>query len=193
MITLPGSPIDRALTLSLLVAPVGFLLADLLYALSGWDDPAAGVLHVVFATLYGLVALRVVALTAERPGWSLAVLLAGIVGTVGNAAYGFETVHVSLGHTALVEAAGAANLIKPLGLAFPLTLLLAAAALVLVGQLSRVTGIVLATAALAWPVAHIANIGWLAVAVNAALSGVFAQLWHASRTREVPAPVVSVT
>ena len=182
MTTLPGSPIDRVLTWSLLVVPVGYLLADLLYALRGWDDPTAGVLHVVFATLYGLVALQVVALTAQRPGWSLAVLLAGAVGTVGNAAYGFETVHVSLGHTALVHTAGAANLIKPYGLAFPLTLFLAAVALVLAGRLSPVTGIVFAITALLWPVAHIANLGWLAVAVNAALIGVFAQLWHASRT-----------
>ena len=193
MTTVPGSPIDRVLTLSLLAAPVGLLLADLLYALRGWDDPTAGALHIVFATLYGLVALHVVALTAGRPGWSLAVLLAGVVGTVGNAAYGFEALHVSLGHTALVDATGTANLIKPYGLAFPLTLLVAAVALVLVGRLSRVAGVVLAIAALAWPVAHIANIGWLAVAVNAALVGVFVELWHAGRSREVRPQVVAAT
>ena len=182
MDAVPGSPIDRVLTLSLLVAPVGYLVADVLYALRGWDDPAAGVLHVVFATLYGLVALRVVTMTGARPGWSLAVLLAGVFGTVGNAAYGFDTLHVALGQPALVDSAGAANLIKPYGLVFPLTLLLAAVALVLAGRASRAVGAALAVAAVVRPVAHIANIGWLAVAVNVVLVGAFAALWHSLRT-----------
>ena len=43
------------------------------------------------------------------------------------------------------------------------------------------------------PVAHIANIGWLAVAVNAALVGVFVELWHVGRSREVRPPVVAAT
>lgn len=182
---------DRTLTSFLLIAPVGYLLTDVLYALLGWDAPVAGVLHVLFATAYGLVALQVAALTAARPGWSLAVLLAGVVGTVGNAAYGFETIHVSLGDTALVDAAGAANLIKPLGLAFPLWLLLAAVALVLAGRLSRVAGAALGVAGLVWPVAHVANVGWLAVVVNVLLVAVFAGLWRSSRvavTRSEPVP-----
>lgn len=192
MTTVPGSPIDRVLTLSLLVGPLGYLVADLLYALLGWADPAAGVLHVLFATVYGLVVLRVVTLTGDRPGWSLAVLLAGVVGTVGNAAYGFDTLHVALGHPALVDGAGAANLIKPYGLVFPLALLLAGVALALVGRASRAVGASLVVAALVWPVAHIANIGWLAVAVNVVLVGAFGVLWRAVRTREVRTAAVPV-
>lgn len=184
MTTEPGSPIDRVLTLSLLVAPIGYLVADLLYALSGWADPTAGVLHVVFATVYGLVALRVVTLTGARPGWSLAVLLAGVVGTVGNAAYGFDTLHVALGQPALVDGAGAANLIKPYGLVFPLTLVLAAVALVLTGRMSRAVGAATAVAGVVWPVAHIANIGWLAVVVNVVLVAAFAALWRTVRSRD---------
>lgn len=192
MTTVPGSPIDRVLTLSLLVAPLGYLVADLLYAVLGWADPTAGVLHVVFATVYGLVALRVVTLTGERPGWSLAVLLAGVVGTVGNAAYGFDTLHVAAGGTALVDSTGAANLIKPYGLVFPLTLLLAGVALVLAGRVSRAVGASLVVAALVWPVAHIANIGWLAVVVNVVLVGVFGVLWRAVRTPEARTAAVPV-
>lgn len=190
MTTLSGSPIDRILTRSLIVAPLGYLLADVLYALRGWDDPVAAVLHVVFATAYGLVVLRLVTLTAQRPGWSAAVLLAGVVGLAGNVAYGFEAVHSGLGDTALVDAAGAANLIKPYGLAFPLTLLLAAVALVLAGRLSRAVGGVLVVAAVLWPVAHIANVGWLAVSTNVLLVAVLARVWNGVRSGvHEPAPV----
>ena len=45
---------------------------------------------------------------------------------VGNAAYGFEAIHMSLGDTQLVDQPGAANLIKPLGLFFPLSFALIA-------------------------------------------------------------------
>jgi hypothetical protein len=90
-----------------------------------------------------------------------------VIGCAGNVAYGFNTIHVSLGDTDLVDASGAAVLIKPLGLFFPLMLLMAAA--VVRQARGAGTAAVLAVAALAWPVAHIANIGWLAVAVNIAL------------------------
>jgi hypothetical protein len=94
-------------------------------------------------------------------------LVAGAFGAAGDVAYGFNTIHVSLGDTDLVDATGAATLIKPLGLCFPLTLLLGAAVLRRTAPPWAVA--LLAGSALAWPVAHIANIGWLAVLVNAAL------------------------
>jgi hypothetical protein len=183
MRSLPGSPIDRLLTASLLVAPVIYLLADLLYAARGWDDPAAAVVHVLGAIGYTLVLLRVV---TWGDGVLAAVLLAvGVAGAAGNVAYGFNTIHVSLGDTDLVDAAGAAVLIKPLGLCFPLTLLLAA---VVLRRLQPVWVIaVLAVASVAWPVAHIANVAWLAIVVTAALVVACGQLAR----QPVPATVAA--
>ncbi|GAA3962394.1 hypothetical protein [Actinoplanes auranticolor] len=188
MRSLPGSPIDRLLTASLLLGPVLYLVADALYATRGWDDPAAAVVHVLGAVGYAFVLLRVVTWSS---GVTAAVLLAvGVLGVAGNVAYGFNTIHVSLGDTDLVDATGAAALIKPLGLCFPLTLLLAAFALRHVQPLWVVA--VLAVAGMAWPVAHIANVAWLAVLVNAALVGAFgAMAWAA--TRRTPAAAHPVT
>jgi hypothetical protein len=67
----------------------------------------------------------------------------------------------------LVDQSGAANLIKPLGLFFPISIALVAWALAQVGR--RWQGAVVLVAALVWPVAHIGNIAALAVAVNVAL------------------------
>jgi hypothetical protein len=166
------TPVDRLLTGSLLIAPAIYLIADALYALRGWDDPTAGVVHVLGAIAYAFVLLRVT-------GWSTPVLAAvllvvGQIGTAGNVAYGFNTIHVSLGDTDLVDAAGAAGLIKPLGLFFPLALLLTAVALrrVAPAWVAATIGV----AAVLWPVAHIANVAWLAVLVNLALVVPFGML-----------------
>jgi hypothetical protein len=165
MRSLPGSPVDRVLTACLVIAPVIYLIADLLYATRGWDDPTAAVFHVLGAIGYTLVLLRLVTWGEGAPAAVL--LVVGVLGAAGNVAYGFNTIHVSLGDTDLVDAAGAAVLIKPLGLCFPLTLLLAAVVLRRVQPTWVIAA--LAAAGIAWPVAHIANIGWLAVLVNAAL------------------------
>jgi hypothetical protein len=77
-----------------------------------------------------------------------------------DVAYGFNTIHVSLGDTDLVDATGAAVLIKPLDLCFPLTLLLGAAVLHRIAPTWTVA--LLAGSAIASPAAHIANIGRLA-------------------------------
>jgi hypothetical protein len=163
-------PRERLLTGSLVVAPAVYLIADLLYATRGWDDPAAAVVHVLGAVGYTLVMVRLATLGNGLPAAVL--LLVGAFGAAGDVAYGFNTIHVSLGDTDLVDATGAAVLIKPLGLCFPLTLLLGAA--VLRGRAPVWAVALLAVSALAWPVAHIANIGWLAVTVNVALVAAFA-------------------
>jgi hypothetical protein len=172
MRSLPGSPVDRVLTASLIIAPVVYLIADVLYATRGWDDPTAAVFHVLGAVGYALVLLRLVTWGDGAPAAVL--LVVGVLGAAGNVAYGFNTIHVSLGDTDLVDAAGAAVLIKPLGLCFPLTLLLAAVVLRRVRPVWIVAA--LAAAGLAWPIAHIANIGWLAVAVNAVLVVTFGRM-----------------
>jgi hypothetical protein len=67
----------------------------------------------------------------------------------------------------LVDRGGAANLIKPLGLFFPLSLLLIAAAIHRLGH--RWQAVIVLVAGLARPAAHTGNIAQLAVAVNVAL------------------------
>src|SRR4051812_2602290 len=126
--TVPTDPaVQRVLTASLFVAPVLYLAADTVYAVRGWADPAAAVLHILGAVAYTLVLLFV--LPYARGALAVALLLVGALGVAGNVAYGFNTIHVSLGDTDLVDASGAAVLIKPLGLCFPLMLLLCAAVL----------------------------------------------------------------
>jgi hypothetical protein len=175
MNSVPGSPVDRLLTASLIAAPVIYLLADSLYAARGWDDPTAAIFHVFGAIAYTFVLLRMVTWTS---GVLAAVLLVvGAIGVAGNVAYGFNTIHVSLGDTDLVDAPGAANLIKPLGLCFPLMLLLIAVAL----RRAYATWIlaVLGVDAVAWAVAHIGNVGWLAVLVNLTLVAAFGAMARA--------------
>jgi hypothetical protein len=161
------NPTERLLTGSLLVAPLLYLAADSTYAARGWSDPTAGVLHVVGAIAYGFVILRVASWLPRESMLKAAIVLTGLIGLAGNVAYGFDTIHMSLGDTALVDQTGAANLIKPLGLFFPLSFVLVAVALAKLGQ--RWQGGLVLVASVVWPVAHIANIAALAVAVNIAL------------------------
>lgn len=153
------------LTGSLVVAPLLFLLVDVLYAMRGWDDGDAGGLHVLGALAYTFVLVR---LASWSHGWLAATLLfVGLIGAAGNVAYGFNTIHVSLGSVDLVDTSGPGALIKPLGLFFPIALLLGA---VVLGKLGRRSNAALVgLAAVAWPVAHIGNIAWLAVLVNVLL------------------------
>ena len=179
MTTSTVTPTERLLTASLLVAPLVYLAADSLYAARGWDDATAGVLHVLGAIAYGFVVLAV---AWRLPGDSrlAAVLVAvGLIGMAGNVAYGFDTIHASFGDVNLVDRGGAATLIKPLGLFFPLSLLLAAAALHRLGHVWP--AVTVAIAALVWPVAHIGNIAELAVPVNVALVLAFGGLAVARR------------
>lgn len=165
--TRPPSAEERLLTGALLVAPLVYLVADTTYAVRGWDDPLAGSAHVLGAIGYGLVVLRIAGWLPAPSRLRALLVLVALVGAAGNVAYGFDAIHLSLGDASLVDRSGAATLIKPLGLVFPLSLLLSAAA---VWRLDRrwQAGL-LAVAAVGWPVAHIGNLGAVAVAVNVAL------------------------
>jgi len=159
------TPTDLLLTASLVVAPLLYLLVDSLYAARGWDDPDAGGLHVLGAIAYGFAVIRI---ASWARGWlAAATLFVGVVGAAGNAAYGFNTIHVSLGAVDLVDTSGPGAIIKPLGLFCPLAFLLCA--VVLAGLARRWNAVLVGAAAVAWPVAHIGNIGWLAVVVNVLL------------------------
>jgi hypothetical protein len=168
------TPTERLLTGALLLAPVVYLAADTTYAARGWDDATGGVLHVLGAIAYGFVVLRVASWLPRESKLLAWILLTGLIGLVGNAAYGFEAIHMSLGDTQLVHQPGAANLIKPLGLLFPVSFALIAFALVRVGH--RWQGVVALVAMLAWPVAHIGNLPAVAVPVDIALVVAFGSL-----------------
>lgn len=159
------APTDLMLTSLLVIAPLVYLLADVLYALRGWNDETAGTVHVFGAIGYSFV---VVLFASWSDGWlRAAMLFVGLVGAAGNVAYGFNTIHVSLGALDLVDASGPAMIIKPFGLFFPLSLLLAA--VILYRMKTRAAAALVATSAVVWPVAHIGNIAWLAVMVNVLL------------------------
>ena len=168
------TPTDRLLTGALIAAPLIYLAADTTYAARGWDDAGGGVLHVLGALAYGFVVLRVASWLPRSSRLTAWILLTGLVGLVGNAAYGFEAIHMSFGDTQLVDRTGAANLIKPLGLFFPVSFALVAWALVRVGH--RWQGLVVLVAIAVWPVAHIGNLPVLAVPVNVALVVAFGSL-----------------
>lgn len=161
------TPTEKLLTASLLVAPLIYLAADTTYGARGWDDATAGVLHVLGAIGYGFVVLRVASWLPDESWLRASIFFAGLVGMAGNVAYGFEAIHMSLGDTQLVDQPGAANLIKPLGLFFPISLVLIAVALNKLGH--RWQGLAVLVASIGWPVAHIGNIAAVAVPVNVVL------------------------
>lgn len=173
------TPTDRVLSGALLVAPLLYLAADSTYAARGWTDATAGVLHVLGAIAYGFVLLRVVSWLPRDSALGVAVLVIGLVGMAGNVAYGFDTIHTSLGDIALVDRSGAALLIKPLGLCFPLSFAFVAWALARLGH--RWQGTLVLVAMIAWPVAHIGDISDLAVLVQVALVVAFGSLLWSSR------------
>ena len=174
------TPTDRLLDVSLILAPLLYLVADSTYAARGWTDPAAGVFHVLGAIAYGFVIVRVAAWLAPASKLRAWLLLTGLIGMAGNVAYGFETIHMSFGDMQLVDRTGAANLIKPLGLFFPLSFVLVAAALRELGERWQAGLILVAT--LLWPVAHIGNVAAVAVPVNLALAVAFGTVaWKRAR------------
>lgn len=185
------TPTEKILNTTLLLAPLIYLAADSTYAARGWQDPTAGVLHVIGAMAYGFVILRVAMWLPRDSRLGAAIVLIGLIGMAGNVAYGFDTIHMSLGDTALVDQAGAANLIKPLGLFFPLSMALVAIALVNLRR--RWQGALVLVAALVWPIAHIGNIAALAVPVNIALVVALGSLvWsgeHSGHAHPDPRPV----
>lgn len=152
-------PVDRLLTASLLLAPLAYLALDCTYAVRGWDDATTGALHVLAAALYGIAAIKLVSLSSGR--LQAVLLVVGLLGVVGNAGVGENTLHVGLGGNDLFDESGAANVFKTLGFFFPLTFVLAAV------SLWRRTPTwwppLLVLGAVLFPAAHVANISWLAI------------------------------
>lgn len=171
------NPTKQLLTASLIVAPLIYLAADSTYAAQGWDSGSAGVLHVLGAIAYGFVVLRVATWLPSSSMLKAAIVLTGVIGLVGNAAYGFEAIHMSFGDVQLVDQPGAANLIKPIGLFFPLSFALIALALRKLGH--PLQAVLVLVAIVGWPIAHIGNIAAVAIPVNIILVLAFGSLLHA--------------
>ena len=186
---IPGSPLARLLDASLLLGPLAYLFLDTTYVVRGWWDADAGALHVVVAALYGLTALRIVTLAGGRLQAVLAVV--AVLGVVGNAGVGHNTLSVGLGGIDLFMEDGPANVFKSMGFFFPLTLLLGAVALR--GRVPAWTWLTLAVAAVAFPVAHVQNIDWLALADAVAVVVVLGVLFANRGELDLPAPAVSPT
>jgi hypothetical protein len=153
------APTDRLLDAALVLGPLGYLAVDCSYAARGWNDGPTAALHIVAAALYGLTALKLVSLTRGRTQALL--LVVAVLGLVGNAGVGENTLHVALGGNDLFDEHGPANVFKTMGFFFPLTFLLAA--LALRRRMPRWWSPLLALGAVLFPVAHVANISWLAI------------------------------
>ena len=152
-------PALRLLDAGLLLGPLAYLAVDCSYAVRGWDDGPTAALHVLAAALYGLAALRLVTLTRGRI--QVALIVVAVLGIIGNAGVGENTLHIATGGNDLFDEHGAANVFKAMGFFFPLTFLLAAF------SLRRRTpswwSPLLALGAVLFPIAHVANISWLAI------------------------------
>jgi hypothetical protein len=155
----PRPPAERVLDAALVVAPLAYLVVDSSYAVRGWDDGTTAALHILAAALYGLAALKLVGLTSGRV--QAVLLVVTVLGIAGNAGVGVNTLHVATGGTDLFDEGGPANLFKTMGFFFPLTFLVAAVALR--RRSPAWWPVLLGLGAVLFPVAHVGNIGWLAV------------------------------
>jgi hypothetical protein len=154
-----AAPTERLLDAALLLAPLAYLVVDCSYAVRGWNDGPTAAMHVLAAAVYGLAAIKLVTLTRGRTQALL--LVVAVLGIIGNAGVGDNTLHIALGGNDLFDEKGPANVFKTMGFFFPLTFLLASL------SLRRRTPLwwppLLALGAVLFPIAHVANISWLAI------------------------------
>jgi len=174
-----ASPSTRSLlSLSLIVAPLFFVVVDIMYASRGWDDGVAANLHIVGAIAYGLAALALVALSRDR--WQTVLLLVAVVGMIGNAGVAVNTLHISLGAQDLWHSNAATNVFfKMYTFFFQLTFMIAAFA---VRAIVPTWSVVLLLVGAVWfPVAHVTNTPWLAVADSVDMVAALGGIWFATR------------
>lgn len=152
------APLRRTLSLSLVLAPLCYLVLDSAYAARGWWDAPIGAAHVL-AAIYGVAALALVLMVRGRG--QVVLLVVAMLGVVGNAGVGDNALHVGLGGNDLFQESGPANLFKTIGFFFPLTFLVAAA--LLARRTPTWWWLLLGSGAVLFPVAHVVNISWLAI------------------------------
>ena len=153
------APVQRVLAASLVIAPLTYLALDCSYAVRGWVDGPTAALHILAAAPYGVAALALTLLTRGRV--QAVLLVVAVLGMIGNAGVGQNTLHVALGGNDLFDEQGPATVFKVMGFFFPLTFLIAAAALR--HRTPAWWPPLLMLGAVLFPVAHVANISWLAV------------------------------
>jgi len=172
-----ASPTERLLDGCLLLAPLAYLALDCSYAVRGWGDGPTAAVHIVAAALYGLAALALVSRTRGRArAWLLVV---AVLGMIGNAGVGENTLHVALGGNDLFAEHGPANVFKTMGFFFPLTFLLAAIALR--RGTPRWWPFLLGVGAALFPVAHVGNISWLAIVDALLMLTALGSYWFLAR------------
>ena len=158
---IPASPSAKALlNASLFFGPLIYLLLDSMYTALGWHDPIAANVGLVAAMAYGVTVIRVISLA--KGGWQTGLILIGVIGIVGLSANALNSLHVGLGAADLYPTGDPLTILfKAEGFFFPLTWIIAAIALG--KQVPVWNRVLLAVGGLAFPVAHVANIGWLAI------------------------------
>lgn len=172
------TPMARLLNASLIAGPLAYLFLDVTYVARGVWDADTGAVHILVAALMGLTALRLV--TVVEGVWQPVLLVIALLGVVGDAGVGVDTLAVGLGGLDLFHADGPANLFKTMGFFHPLTFLVAAVA-VRRPVPTWARGL-LAAAAVAFPIGHVANLGWLMITVGVALVVALGAVYAAVRT-----------
>jgi hypothetical protein len=189
-----GAPTERLLTVSLILSPAVTLISSVLYALNGWDDGTAAAVHIVGGILGIPVVVRLATYLDRVPGLAATAFAVGVAGCGGVIGYGFNTIGVSLGGVDLIDATGPAIILKPLGLCWPLALVLFGIALLRAGRVPAADGLGLVLAGVIYPISRIANIGWLAIAVDllllVCLAAMAARLRNSARA---PAPMTGAS
>jgi hypothetical protein len=176
MKSLFAAPTERLLTLSLILSPVVTLISSVLYALNGWDNGTAAAVHIAGGILGIPVVVRLTTYLDRVPGLAAAAFAVGVAGCGGVIGYGFNTLGVSLGGVDLIDAAGPATILKPLGLCWPLALVLFGIALLRAGRVPAALAAGIVLAGVLFPISRIANIGWLAIVVDLVLLGCLAAM-----------------
>ena len=139
--------------------PLAYLVVDCSYGVRGWDDGPTAAGHLLAAALYGLAALRLATLSRGR--LQAVILVVAVLGIIGNAGVAENTLHIAAGGNDLFDEAGPAAVFKAMGFFFPLTFLLSAVALR--RRVPAWWGLLLALGAVLFPIAHVANLTWLAI------------------------------
>ncbi len=153
------APTQRLLDASLLLAPVAYLVVDCSYGVRGWDDGPTAAGHLLAAALYGLAALRLATLSRGR--LQAVILVVAVLGIIGNAAVAENTLHIAAGGNDLFDENGPAAVFKMMGFFFPLTFVLSAVALR--RRVPAWWALLVALGAVLFPIAHVANLTWLAI------------------------------
>jgi hypothetical protein len=188
-----GAPTEGLLTLSLILSPVVTLISSVLYALNGWDNGTAAAFHIAGGILGIPVVVRLTTYLDRVPRLAATAFAVGMAGCGGVIGYGFNTIGVSLGGVDLIDASGPATILKPLGLCWPLALILFGVALLRAGRVPAAWGAGIVLAGVVFPISRIANLGWLAIAVDLLLLVCLAAMAAALRadTRAPEATVVA--